>query len=253
MKYGIPKGTLELFARIPREAPAQVATILDSQLGQADALRRIRRLEQLGLVEIANKRPKTVKVASTIFPRALHGILSTRPYFLPLLGGNRLTVLSALATAEKPLSIPELAQVAGLHENTVRPIVQAFLRRSLLAKSNDNQFALARHVPELKTLGIFFRDYVHERILAKYPTANPILQRGAKLVLESDVPIAKLQATAFYRFQREGADVLAPRYQYVVAFDQKTESLSESFQTALALNAPPRTAEAMKAMLEKTT
>lgn len=249
VKFTLQRNALALFARIPRADPSRVETMTAPGASAAEVLRLVRRLESLGLVEVTRKRPKAVRVAPSLFARALHGILSTRPYFAPLLQGSRLVVLGVLAAAEHPLSIEDLARLTGLHANTVRAAVHEFLGRSLLARDGEGRVRLAPHAPELRTLGTLFRDHVHERMLARHPAASPVLRKGSKLVVESEEPIAGLTPTAFYRFQLEGADVLAPRYQYVLSFNPAGESLAEAFENALALNAPPRTAQAMKALL----
>lgn len=108
--------------------------------------------------------------------------------------------------------------------------------------------SLANHVPELRQLGRLYRDHALEGKLRKIPGRFPIAVHGTRMILESDRPLANLGATAFHRFQTEGADILAPRYQYALTLAGEGTTLDDAYQDMLALS-PPRTRQAVEEFL----
>lgn len=237
--------TLETFLSIPRDEPVPAAR-LAVHVGEPEALRRIRRLEADHLVTATTRNPKAVRVSGRPFPRMLHGLLSIHPYYKPFVQGSALRIIAVLASDSRPLSVEELARKAGVHKNTVRNHIRFFLRRSILQTKGG--YGLAPHVPELAQLGRFYRDHVLEEMLVDYPRAYPVLQRGTRLIVQSATEIEGPEATAAYRFQLEGADVLAYAREYALTLGEPT-GLREAFDDFVALAPAPRTRAAVERFL----
>lgn len=253
MNLTIPKSALDTFSRLSTRSPQTIDALTKPGKGRPEALRNIRVLERLGLVEVATRRPKTARVSPSVFPTALHGVLAARPHLRALVAGNRILVASALATSENPLSVTEISHHTGLHFNTVRTILRSLLDRSMLRRTRDARYQIAPHAFELASIGRFFRNHLHELLVARYPESCPVLQKGLRLIVESGQPMEGLPSTAFFRFQEEGASVLSPRFQYAISVSGQKPTLDEAFQDALELHASPRTEQAMRDFLGKGT
>lgn len=217
-------------------------------VGEPEVLRRLRQLEDDALVIPTSRNPKAVRVSHRPFPRSLHGLLTARPHYKPLVEGSSLRLLAVLASADWPMTLADLARKAGLHRNTVQNHMKEFVRRSIVQRRAG--YSLASHVPELAQLGRFYRDHVFEQDLARYPSAYPVLKRGSRVIIQSATPIEGLQPTAAYRFQLEGADVLAYTHQYALTLGEPT-GLREALEDFLTLAPATRTQAAAERFLRE--
>lgn len=240
---------LKVFAAIPRDSYATLAAVAPKE-SPPERQRIIRRLEALNVIEPVRRHEKSVRIGSNPFPVGLHAILQSKPHLAPLLAGERLPILAALAEASTPISTTELARLTQTHQNTVYRALRAFKRRALVAKQGS-AYRLADHVTDLRQLAKDYATHVLQLRLAQHPTVRPIVRNGLRLIVESDDPVPDLPPTAHYRFQLDGADVLAPRHQYAVTVTGHPITESDALLDAKALGTPPRTLAAIEAHLKR--
>lgn len=242
------ESALDALARAPPHGTIH-ADRLAEESGRPEALRRARLLEDAHCLDAATRRPKTLRLPDHGFPRALNGILRTRPHLRPMLANSHLPVLAVLACEARPLDAAEIARKAGVSERTVRAVLNRFAHRGLLRR-HDRGHQLADHVPELHHLGRLYCEHETQRRMARAPGAFPVAVRGTRTILESDEPVDDLEPTAYHRFELEGADVLAPRYQYALAMADEGTTLHDAYEDMLALSPPPRTQRAVETYLK---
>lgn len=237
-------GILVALARVPSDHPVPASKLEPGKVPQ-EGLRVGRRLEELGLVTAVDHRPKTVQVANQPFPRTLQGLLRKKPFYREVIRDSRLLIIGLLSTAPGPMKAAEIGRRLGLHRNTVGSNLRALSRRAILRKTPAG-FELGDHVPDLKTLGVTYVDHLLQRQLASHPKVQPVQRRDERLIVESETTQRGLQATGAYRFQIEGAEVLAARHQYALTPSNGPTNLEDAYQDALALRPPPRTLAAIE-------
>lgn len=240
---------IEAFARVPPNKPI-LAKDLEPDRSPMECLRVARRLEQSALVQMVRQRPKTVEVATNPFARSLHGLLRSRGYYRQILRESHLRIIGLMATDPDPRSSVELAERSGLHRNTVQPVLRDLADRALLIKIGT-RYTLAPHAVELRHLGDAFIESILNRELTSRPNVRPVTKRAGRLVVESDDPVPDLDPTAVFRFQIEGAEVLASSYQYALVPFGAPTSLSDAFQDAIQMAVSPRTRVAIDRFLGK--
>lgn len=234
---------LEIFRKIPSGETIEVSEIQEG-LSRPTLLFHLRNLEEQGLLRAVKQRPKVVEVAVTPYAATLHGILRSRPHLSDLLHGSHLLVLAGLASAGPSATIQELSGTIGLHRNTVGEKLSELRRRALVQKTADG-YRLADPAPEIRQLGRTFQDHLIETIVGEHRGVYPVATDGLRVVLEAERPVDGLSPTAAFRFQMEGADVLASRPQYAVTPGAGGVDLEAAYQDALRLQTPPRTLDAM--------
>lgn len=235
---------LEALARVPADHAVPASGLEPGKVAQ-EGLRVGRRLEDLGLVTAVDHRPKTVQVANQPFPRTLQGLLRKKPFYRELVRDSRLLIIGLLSTAPGPMKAPEIGRRLGLHRNTVGSNLRALSKRAILRRTPAG-LEVGDHVPDLKTLGVAYMDHLLQRQLACHPKVQPVQRRHERLVVESEATQRGLQATGVYRFQIEGAAVLAARHQYALTPSDGPTSLEDAYRDALALKPPPRTLAAIE-------
>lgn len=244
---GFSRRALEVFSRLPRDQPVEVSELLEDE-SRPTILRHVRRLEEAGLVATVQQRPKVVKLAPEPFASLLHGLLTSKPHLSDILTGSNLLVLASIGTSDHPRTSDEIATVTGLHENTVRKSIRELQRRALVDRSRTG-IALADHVPELHHLSSAYRDHFVENILREHPHVFPVAAEGLRVLFEAEAPSDGLQPTGAYRFQLEGADVLAARPQYAATPGEAEVTLLDAYRDARRLGTPSRTLAEMKKIL----
>lgn len=238
---------LEVFERIPSGRAVDVSDLRGDR-SRSTLLFHLRNLEELGLVRTVDERPKSVEVGANPFATSLHGIVRSRPHLREVVRGSFMLVLAGLATGGGPMTGTELSETTGLHRNTLRGKLGSLRRRALVERTKDG-YRLAEHAPELRYLGHAFRDHVLEEFLKTHRSVYPVLTDGLRVLLEADGPVEDLDATAAFRFQLEGADVLAARPQYVFTPARGPVDLPAAYRDARRLPTPPRTLAAMERFL----
>lgn len=240
---------LEVLARIP-SGEAVEASAVQADLSRPAVLAHLRNLEDQGLVRAVRQRPKVVEVAPDRFAATLHGLLRSRPHLRAVLHGSGLAVLAGVATSAPAATVREVSGSTGLHRNTVQQRVRELRRRALVQRTPEG-YRIAEHVPELRHLGEAFRDHLVEALLAEHRAAYPVRADGLRVLLEADRPVEGLEETAAFRFQHEGADVLAARPQYVFTPGHAPVDLADAYRDAVRLATPPRTLQAMERFMEE--
>lgn len=70
------------------------------------------------------------------------------------------------------------------------------------------------------------------------------------MIVEADEPDETLTPTAAFRFQVDGAEVLATRYQYAITLGDEGTTMDEALDDLKALAPAPRTLEAAQRLLQ---
>lgn len=244
---------LDVFCKVPSEGPVEVSEIQGDR-SRPTLLGHLRALEDHGLVTVVQQRPKIVEVAATPYATTLHGLLRSRPHLRDILHRSYLLVIAALATADDPVTVQGVAETTGLHRNTVGRKLRE-LRRRALAKESSQGYRLAPQTPQLRHLGEAFRDHLVDTLLSEHRSVYPVAAHGLRVLLEGDrsatSPGDALAPTAAFRFQMEGADVLAARPQYAFTPGGGPVGLQEAYDDAVRLSTSPRTLDAMKRFMEE--
>jgi hypothetical protein len=175
----------------------------------------------------------------------LQGLLRKKPFYREIIRDSRLLVIGLLSTVPGPIKATEIGRRLGLHRNTVGSNLHALSSRAILRKTPAG-FEVGDHVPDLKTLGAAYVDHLLQRQLASHPMVHPVQRREERLIVETESSQRGLEPTGVYRFQIEGADVLAARRQYALTPSDGPTTLEDAYRDALALRPPPRTLAAIE-------
>lgn len=247
MGIGISPEALQIMVRLPANQTVG-ADELGADANKPAVLKQMRNLMALGLVLAETRRPLRVRLSDDRFAHAIHGLLRAKPFLAPILADSHLPILAALSS--KPGStVPGLANLTGLHAQTVRRSLRELMDRALIRKERTG-YAIADHAGEVRDLAGYFVDHELKR---KLPQVDAIIRRGDGLtmLIESKHHISDLPATGARKFQDAGADVLAANFQYRIHAlkDGETVDFKGALADAVMLGTAPATLRTMQQFL----